>query len=117
MIDYKNKFNYCLEQIEFSLKSAFVKRKLEPTCLNFKEIEKAGGQTLRRIVEIKEGIDQETAKKITKYFKQSKLKLQASIQGDEVRISGKSRDELQQAIQEIKAMSLGLPLQFINFRD
>ena len=69
------------------------------------------------MVKIKEGIDQENAKQITKYFKQSKLKVQANIQGEEVRVSGKSRDDLQTAIQEIKNLNLNLPLQFINFRD
>lgn len=109
--------DYCLEQIQMSLKGAFVKRKLDPIALDFQTPEKATGNSLRQIVKIKEGIEQENAKKITKYFKQSKLKVQASIQGEEVRISGKSRDDLQQAMQEIKALNLELPLQFINFRD
>lgn len=108
---------YCLEQIQNSLKTSFVKRKLDPVSLDFQKEEKAGGNTLRQNVKIKEGIDQENAKKITKFFKQSKSKIQASIQGDEVRVSGKSRDELQLAIQQIKDLNLDLPLQFINFRD
>ena len=109
--------DYCLEQIQDSLKASFVKRKLDPVALDFQKEEKASGNTLRQVVKIKEGIDQENAKQITKYFKQSKLKVQASIQGDEVRISGKSRDDLQTAIQEIKGLNLNIPLQFINFRD
>lgn len=108
---------YCLEQIQNSLKTSFVKRKLDPVSLDFQKEEKAGSNTLRQNVKIKEGIDQENAKKITKFFKQSKSKIQASIQGDEVRVSGKSRDELQLAIQQIKDLNLDLPLQFINFRD
>ena len=109
--------DYCLEQIQNSLKSCFVKRGLDPISLDFQKEEKASGSSLRQTVKIKEGIDQESAKQITKYFKQSKLKVQASIQGDEVRVSGKSRDDLQTAIQEIKNLNLSLPLQFINFRD
>lgn len=109
--------DYCLEQIQLSLKSCFVKRGLDPVSLDFQKEEKASGLSIRQLIKIKEGIDQESAKKITKYFKQSKLKVQASIQGDEVRISGKSRDDLQAAIQEIKKLDLNLPLQFINFRD
>ncbi|MBR2141445.1 MAG: YajQ family cyclic di-GMP-binding protein [Rickettsiales bacterium] len=109
--------DYCLEQIQTSLKGAFVKRKLDPIALDFQKTEKATGNSLRQVVKIKEGIDQENAKQITKYFKQSKLKVQASIQGDEVRVSGKSRDDLQIAIQEIKGLNLTVPLQFINFRD
>lgn len=109
--------DYCLEQIQSSLKGAFVKRNLDPIALDFQPFEKAGGQTLRQTVKIKEGIDSENAKKITKYFKQNKMKVQASIQGDEVRISGKSRDDLQNAIQQIESLELDLPTQFINFRD
>lgn len=116
-IEINTESDYCLEQIQASLKGAFVKRKLDPIALDFGNIEKAGGKTLRQFVKIKEGIDQENAKKITKFFKQSKLKVQASIQGDEVRISGKSRDDLQQAIQDVKNLGLEIPLQFINFRD
>lgn len=116
-IEINTESDYCLEQIQASLKGAFVKRKLDPVALDFGNVEKAGGKTLRQFVKIKEGIDQENAKKITKFFKQSKLKVQASIQGDEVRISGKSRDDLQQAIQDVKNLGLEIPLQFINFRD
>jgi uncharacterized protein YajQ (UPF0234 family) len=108
---------YCLQQIQSSLKAVFVKRKLDPLSLDFQREEKAGGSTLRQVVKIKEGIDQENAKQLTKFFKQSKLKVQASIQGDEVRISGKSRDDLQTAMQQIKGLDLKIPLQFINFRD
>lgn len=109
--------DYCLEQIQNSLKGAFVKRKLDPLSLDFQKEEKASGNSLRQNIKIKEGIDQDNAKQITKFFKQSKLKVQASIQGEEVRISGKSRDDLQTAIQEIKNLGLQIPLQFINFRD
>ena len=116
-IEINTESDYCLEQIQASLKGAFVKRKLDPVALDFGNVEKAGGKTLRQFIKIKEGIDQENAKKITKFFKQSKLKVQASIQGDEVRISGKSRDDLQQAIQDVKNLGLEIPLQFINFRD
>lgn len=108
---------YCLEQIQNSLKGSFVKRKLDPLSLDFQKEEKASGNSLRQIVKIKEGIEQDIAKQITKYFKQSKLKVQVSIQGDEVRVSGKSRDDLQTSIQEIKGLNLGIPLQFVNFRD
>ncbi|MDR1494670.1 MAG: YajQ family cyclic di-GMP-binding protein [Rickettsiales bacterium] len=109
--------DYYLQQIQSSLKAVFVKRKLDPLSLDFQKEEKAGGNTLHQVVKIKEGIDQDNAKQITKFFKQSKLKVQASIQGDEVRISGKSRDDLQTAIEHIKVLDLKIPLQFINFRD
>ncbi len=109
--------DYCLEQIKLSLKASFVKRKIDPVSLDFQKEEKASGNTIRQVAKLKEGIDQDNAKQITKFFKQSKSKLQASINGDKVRVSGKSRDDLQQAIQKIKDLHLNLPLQFNNFRD
>ncbi len=74
-------------------------------------------KTATRKVSIREGIDTELAKKIVKLIKGAKLKVQASIQGDQVRVSGKKRDDLQAAIQFLKDADLGLPLQFKNFRD
>lgn len=109
--------DYTLGQIHNSLKGCFSKRGLDPRALDFKEPEKASGNSLRQTVKIKEGIEQEFSKKITKAVKDSKIKIQSSIQGEELRITGKSRDDLQQAIQLIKDLNLDLPLQFINFRD
>ncbi len=68
-------------------------------------------------VNIKQGVDSDTAKKIVKYIKDSKIKVQASIQGDQVRVNGKKRDDLQEAIAAVKAHDFSLPLQFTNFRD
>ena len=109
--------DYALGQIHNSLKGCFSKRGLDPRALDFKDPEKATGNSLRQTVKIKEGIEQEFAKKITKAIKDSKLKVQSSIQGQELRITGKSRDDLQQTIQLIKDLNLDLPLQYINFRD
>lgn len=109
--------DYCLGQIHNSLKGCFVKRNLDSRALDFKEPEKATGNTLRQTVKIKEGIEQEISKKITKAIKDSKIKVQASIQGQELRINGKNRDDLQEAIQLIKNLNLDLPLQYINFRN
>ena len=94
-----------------------VRRKLEATALDFKEPEKATGQSLRQQVLVKQGIDQALAKDIVKALKESKLKVQASIHGDELRVSGKKRDDLQAAIARVKALSIEQPLQFVNFRD
>jgi hypothetical protein len=66
---------------------------------------------------LKHGIDTETAKKIQRLIKDSRLKVQAAIQGDQVRVSGKKRDDLQAAIAQVRAAKLDLPLQFNNFRD
>lgn len=74
-------------------------------------------KTATRNVTIREGIDTDLAKKIVKRIKESKLKVQASIQGDKVRVTGKKRDDLQSAIALLKEAELGLPLQFKNFRD
>jgi len=109
---------YCLEQIQNSIKGAFVKRGLDPRALDFQTPEKASGKTLRQFVKIKEGIDQENAKKITKAIKQAKLKkVQASIQGEELKVTGNKKDDLQNAIKLVKDLNLNLPLQFVNFRD
>lgn len=109
--------DYCLNQIHNSLTGCFVKRKLDPRALDPQTPEKASGNSLRQIIKIKEGIEQEMAKKITKAIKDSKIKVQASIQGQELRVSGKNKDDLQNTIQLIKDLNLPLPLQFINFRD
>ena len=81
------------------------------------KIEKAGGDKVRQPVAVKTGIDSENAKKIQTLIKQSKLKIQAQIQGDVVRVSGNKRDELQAAIQLLKKSMTELPLSFTNFRD
>ena len=75
----------------------------------------SGGKKI--IVTIKEGIDREQAKKLIAYLKGSKLKVQASVQEDTVRVSGKKRDDLQEAIAELKTQSFDVDLQFVNFRD
>lgn len=71
----------------------------------------------RQILEVKQGIDKEAAKKITKFIKDAALKVQAAIQGEQVRVTGKKRDDLQAAIQVLREADLELPLQFTNFRD
>lgn len=109
--------DYKMKTIQEMLKAHFVRRKLEPSALDFKEPEKATGNTLRQQVKVKQGIEQEIAKQIVKQIKDSKIKVQASIQGDEVRVSGKKRDELQEVIGMIRGMALPLPLQYVNFRD
>ena len=76
-----------------------------------------GAKTASRALTIREGIDTEMAKKMVKLVKQSKLKVQASIQGDQVRVTGKKRDDLQAAMSLLREAELGLPLQFKNFRD
>lgn len=96
---------------------AVTKRSVDSRCLEFGETEKAGGAMLRKEIKIKEGIDKETAKKITTAIKESKLKVQASIMDEKVRIQGKKIDDLQDAIALMKTLELPLPLQFINMKS
>ncbi|MEO0832707.1 MAG: DUF520 family protein, partial [Pseudomonadota bacterium] len=81
------------------------------------KVEQAAGQSVRQTVLMKQGLDKELAKKITKAIKGEKLKVQVAIQGEELRVTGKKRDDLQTAIAFIKGMGLEQPLQFKNFRD
>ena len=85
--------------------------------LEFEKPETASGNSIRQIVLIKQGVDREVAQKIVKAIKSSKSKVQTSIQGDEVRVSGKKRDDLQAAIKLIKELNIKHPLQYENFRD
>ena len=94
-----------------------VKRGIDTEAFDFGKPEKAGGDMLRMEVTVTNGIDQETARKVAKLVKESKIKVQAAIQGDEVRITGKKRDDLQAVIQLLKEQDLGIPLQFVNMRE
>ena len=106
-----------LKQMHELLQGHMARRKIEAGVLEYKDPEKAAGQSVRQTVIIKQGIDKELAKKIVKDLKETKLKVQTAIQGDEVRVTGKARDDLQDAIAAVKAMKTELPLQFVNFRD
>jgi cyclic-di-GMP-binding protein len=105
-----------LQQMFPVLLSKMGKRGLDIDCLKTGDVVEAA-KTARQPISIQEGIDKEVGKKIIKLIKESKLKVQASIQGEQVRITGKSRDDLQQAMQLMKGANLGIPLQFNNFRD
>jgi uncharacterized protein YajQ (UPF0234 family) len=107
---------YKLSQIQGSLKAHAVKRNINPKALDFEKEEIASGNSFRQVVKIKQGIDQETAKKIVKDIKAKKFKVQASIRGEEVRVDGKKLDDLQVVIADLKAGSFEVALQFINFR-
>ncbi|GIK98095.1 MAG: UPF0234 protein [Alphaproteobacteria bacterium] len=106
-----------LKQMHELLKTYMTRRKLDAGALEFKDVEKASGNTVRQVVNVKQGIDQALAKKIVKAIKDSKMKIQASIQGDELRVTGKKRDDLQEAIALVKGLKIEQPLQYVNFRD
>ncbi len=109
--------NLKLKQVNELLQTHLVRRKVDPRVIKIKNSENATGGTIRQISELKEGIDQETAKKIIAQVKTLKLKIQIKIQGEELRADGKKRDDLQEAISAIRAIDIGLPMEFINFRD
>ena len=91
-------------------------RNIEIACLEKGAIEERGMRAYQ-VVKVKEGVDKELAKKIVKLIKDSKLKVQASIQGEQVRVTGKKRDDLQQVMAMLKGSDLDMPLQYSNFRD
>ena len=99
------------------LRERMAKRNVSQRCLDPEDVQPAGGQTVRQLVKIKQGIESDTAKKIVKTIKDAKVKVQAQIQGDELRVSGKNRDDLQASMQLIRQGDFGLDLQFVNFRD
>ena len=106
-----------MEAVREILINHATRRKLDVACMEFKDVEAASGKTLRREVVIQQGIEQDLAKKIVKDVKDAKLKVQISIQGDELRVSGKKRDDLQSVISLLKSNDYEIPLQFINMRD
>lgn len=107
---------FMLEQMIEILKMALVKRKIDVQCLEYKD-PYPSGKVVKQDVELREGIDKELAKKIVALIKDSKIKVQAAIQGEQVRVTGKKRDELQEVIALLRTQELGMPLQFNNFRD
>ncbi|MFN8624664.1 MAG: YajQ family cyclic di-GMP-binding protein [Candidatus Binatia bacterium] len=99
------------------MQSKLVRRGISLKALVYGKIEPAAGGLAKQTITVQQGIDTEKARGIVKIVKDSKLKVQSQIQGDQVRITGKKRDDLQAAIQLLKAQDLDLPLQFINYRD
>lgn len=99
------------------LRGKLAKRGVSMMSIDPQTIQPAGGENFRQLIKLVEGIDKDDAKKIVKTIKDSKLKVQASIQGDVVRVSGKKRDDLQEVIAHLKASDLALPLSYTNFRD
>ena len=109
---------------EFKLKQVMdvflnkcAKRNVDVRCFDEQAMEKLGGMKVKQVVKVKEGIEQETGKKIVRTIKDAKLKVQASIQGDAVRVSGTKKDDLQDAIALVRKSITEIPVQFGNFRD
>ena len=106
-----------LRQMQELLRIHFTRRNVDPKALEFGTEEKAAGDTRRQVVTLKQGIAKELAKTLVREIKDSKIKVQAAIQGDELRITGKKRDELQEVIALVKKLDSDRPLQYVNFRD
>lgn len=109
--------DYKLKSIIDILQSKFVKRGLSLKSLDYGKVEPASGSMLRQLIKLKQGIPGEKAKEIVKVIKDTKMKVQSSIQGDKVRVAGKKIDDLQEIIQFLKGKDFDLPLQFGNFRQ
>jgi uncharacterized protein YajQ (UPF0234 family) len=105
------------EQVLDVLRNKCTKRGVDAKFLVEEKVEKMGGDRVKQVIKVKNGVEQDDAKKIVKQIKDSKLKVQASIQGDAVRVSGAKRDDLQQVMAMLKKDMSDLPLSFDNFRD
>ena len=105
-----------VRQMEDMLRSALVKCEIDPAAMDSDEPVPSGRQ-VRQVVRLKHGLDSDQCKAIVKAVKASKLKVQSQIQGEQVRVTGKKRDDLQQAIALLREGEFGAPLQFTNFRD
>lgn len=106
-----------LRNVNDILQGKLVKRGISLKALNYEKVEPAAGGTVRQKVTIQQGIPIEKAKEVVKYIKDQKWKVQASIQGETVRISGKDRDTLQEVISGLKAADFGIDMQFDNYRS
>ncbi len=106
-----------LQQVEDILRNKMTKRSVDVRFLDMGKVEKIGGDKVKQVIKVRNGIESELAKKIQKIVKESKLKLQAAIQGDAVRVTGAKRDDLQAAMALIRKEVSEVPLSFNNFRD
>jgi uncharacterized protein YajQ (UPF0234 family) len=106
-----------LKQLHELLKVHLTRRKVDPAALDFKPPEKASGNMLRQAIALRQGVDADLARKLVREIKDSKLKVQAAVQGNEVRITGKKRDDLQAAIALLRGLKIDQPLQYLNFRE
>ena len=108
--------DFQLKQLDEILRNKMAKRQVDVRSLEYKDADVKLNEA-RQLVEVKQGIETEKAKKIVKLIKESGLKVQAAIQGDQIRVTGKKRDDLQEVIAFLRAAKLELPVQFENFRD
>jgi cyclic-di-GMP-binding protein len=106
-----------LKQMHELLKVHLTRRKVEAGALDYKTPEKATGNTVRQTIALRQGIGADLARQLVRQIKDSKLKVQAAVQGGELRVTGKKRDDLQDAIGLLRGLKLDQPLQYVNFRE
>ena len=106
-----------LKQMHELLKVHLTRRKVDAAALDYKPPEKASGNRLRQTIALRRGVDANLARQLIREIKDSKLKVQVSIQGDEVRVTSKKRDDLQAVIAVVRGLKIDQPLQYLNFRD
>jgi uncharacterized protein YajQ (UPF0234 family) len=109
--------DFKMKNVTAILEAKMVKRGVSIKCLDYGKIEPASQGTVKQTVKLKKGIQQDNAKKVVAEIKKLKLKVQTQIMDDQVRVTGKNKDDLQQAIAALKAMDLDIDLQFTNFRS
>ena len=109
--------DFQLQQVFDILVAKLAKRSVDVRFLDKGEVQKMGGDKVKQAIKVRSGIEPDLAKKIQKLVKDSKLKVQAQIQGDELRVTGKNRDDLQSAIALLRRSDFGIDLQFVNFRE
>lgn len=112
----KGRAEYQMKQMLDILMQRLAKRGIDLSCVDLKDIEENLNEARQKVV-LKHGIDADAGRKLAKLIKESKLKVQAQIQGEKLRITGKQRDDLQEAIALLRGAKVGLPLQYENFRD
>lgn len=109
--------NFQIEQMTAILLPELTAKKIDVRCLDYGELQKVGGNKVRQEIRVQVGIEQDLAKKIVKLIKDGKVKVQASIQGDSLRVTGKKRDDLQECIALVRKEITDYPVQCGNFRD
>jgi hypothetical protein len=106
-----------LKQMHELLKVHLTRRKVEAGALDYKTLEKAAGNTVRQTIALRQGIGADLARQLVREIKDSKMKVQAAVQGGELRVTGKKRDDLQNAIALLRGLKIEQPLQYVNFRE
>ncbi|MFT5481483.1 MAG: hypothetical protein ACI9GW_000125 [Halieaceae bacterium] len=115
-VTLKAEAEFQVEQMEDMLRSALVKCEIDPKCMELGDVVPSG-KTVRQLITLRNGLDSLLCKKVVKLIKEAKLKVQTQIQGEQVRVTGKKRDDLQQAMKLLREADLEQPIQFTNFRD